>query len=478
MTSPSRDVAEISSPVTPVASMPRALVVTARRWLTTTRLALELSEAGFSVDALCPSGHSLARVGFVRRAYRYNALRPLRSLQNAIEASQPDLLIPADEDTVAQLHRLYSVTEATTVAAEKLRVLIERSLGDPKQFAIIHARDRIALLAHALGVISPTSVSVCNEADLERKLEIIGFPAVLKTNGSLGGWGVAIVHDLSDARRAFRKLSVPPGVVRTLKRLVINGDANLVIPCLLQRSPSMSIQAFVCGRLANAAVACWKGEVLAHVAVEVLATRYTNGPATIVRLIEHPGISEAVTLMAHQLNLSGLCGFDFILDPINDGAHMIEFNPRATQTCHLVSADGKQLLVLLAAQLHGHGLVGTGKRALPIREPIALFPYGLGDPENPLPKNVYKDVPSQSPQLINLAHEHPFRERFLSRFRARSVHVVQGRRSRTLPRRLIMKLPGRRKHLAQARREDITGPQEREELGKTPSEGGVGPTNA
>lgn len=429
MSSRSSDIAEISSPGRPVAGMPRALVMTARRWLTTTRLALELSDAGFSVDALCPSGHSLAHVGFVRRAYCYNALRPLRSLQNAIEASEADLLIPADEDIVAQLHRLYSITEPTTVTAERLRLLIERSLGDPKQFAIVHARDRIASLARALGVISPTSVAVSDESDLERQLKVIGFPAVLKTNGSLGGWGVAIVHDLSDAKRAFRKLSVPPGVLRMLKRLVVNRDANLVIPCLLRRCSSVSVQAFVCGKLANAAVACWKGQVLAHVIVEVLATRYTNGPATIVRVIEHPGISKAVTLMAHELNLSGLCGFDFILDPINDCAHMIELNPRATQTCHLMSADGKQLLVLLAARLHG--LLPNDKRPRPIRRPIALFPYGLvEDQESPLPKNVYKDVPSQSPQLLNIAREHPFKQLFLARFLARSSTPARARRSR------------------------------------------------
>lgn len=424
MSSLSRDIAEVPGPGTPVARMPRALVMTARRWLTTTRLALELSDSGFSVDALCPHGHSLAHVSFVRRAYRYNALRAFTSLRNAIQASEPDLLIPCDEDSVAQLHRLYADTKSADVEAERLRLLIERSLGDPKQFPIIHARDKIASLARASGVTSPTSVSVCNEADLERKPDIIGFPAVLKTHGSLGGSGVAIVHDLGEAKRAFRKLSAPPGVLRTLKRLTVDRDANLVIPCLMRRCASMSIQTFVCGRQANAAVACWKGKVLAHVTVEVLATLYANGPASVVKLITHAGISEAVTLMARQLNLSGLCGFDFILDPIDKCAHMIEFNPRATQTCHLVSADGKQLLVSLAAQFHA--LLPATKHAPPVGEPIALFPYVMDeDPEIPLPKDVHKDIPSQSPQLLDLAREHPFRQQFLTKFRSQSVHSIQ-----------------------------------------------------
>lgn len=419
MTSLGRDIRAASGVRTHLAA-PRVLVTTTRRWLSTTRLALELSECGFTVYALCPAGHSLARVSFVSRAYQHNAFRPLGSLQKAIEACQPDFLIPSDEDSVAQLHRLYINTQPTNVAAEKLRLLIERSLGDPEQFPIVHARDKIASLARALGVASPMSAAVCDEADLERKLGTIGFPAVLKTDGSLGGSGVAIINNLTDARRAFRKLSVPPGVLRALKRLVINRDANLVIPCLLRRRSSISAQAFVCGELANAAVACWKGEVLAHVIVEVLATRSVNGPATVVNVITHAGISEAVTLMARRLSLSGLCGFDFILDPTDGRALMIEFNPRATQTCHLVSSDGKQLVVSLAAQLHE--LAPAGKLAVPVRGPIALFPYAVaGDPKSVCSKDVFKDVPWQSSQLINLARGHAVRQLVLAKFRMRSV---------------------------------------------------------
>jgi hypothetical protein len=331
-------------------------------------------------------------------------------------------LIPTDEDSVAHLHRLYITTEPTNVTAEKLRSLIERSLGDPEQFPIIHARAKIASLARALGVNSPISYVACNVADLERKLEIVGFPAVLKTDASMGGRGVAIVQNLAEAKRAFRKFSVSPSVLRTLKRLVINLDANLVMPCLLQRRARISIQAFVCGKLANAAVACWKGEVLAHVTVEVLATQYANGPATVVNVITHSEISEAVALVTRQLNLSGLCGFDFILDPIDGRAHMIELNPRATQTCHLVSSEGKRLLASLAAQLQQPA--AAGRLGIPIWGPIVLFPYAMAEEQNVYPKDVFKDVPWQSPQLVSLARGHPVRQLLLTKFRMQSVLAI------------------------------------------------------
>jgi hypothetical protein len=394
------------------ADVPRVLVITAHRWLTTTRLALALFEAGFTVEALCPTGHSLGRVSFVSKTYPYRALSPIRSLRDAIEASQPDLLIPSDDYSVARLHQLYALTQRTYVAADDLRSLIERSLGDPEHYPILYARDQIASLARSLGVICPASAIVSNEEDLLLKLNSIGFPAVLKTDGSWGGEGVAIVHDLANAKRAFQKLDAPPSSVRMLKRLIIDRDANLVIPSLSRLHPSISIQRFVEGKPANAAVACCRGEVLAQVIVEVLATRYANGPATVVNLITHPGISQTVELVSRRLKLSGLCGFDFILDP-NGNAHMIELNPRATPTCHLVSSDGKQLLVSLAAM--SRRLPDVGNHGVPVYGPIALFPHGIGyDPKSSYLPRSQNDLPWQSPELLNIGFRS--KESFLTRF--------------------------------------------------------------
>ena len=109
-------------------------------------------------------------------------------------------------------------------------------------------------------------------------------------------------------------------------------------------------------------------------------------------------MSQAVELIARRLKLSGLCGFDFILDS-NRSAHLIDFNPRATQTCHLVSSDGKQLLVALAAKLGGKPLVDDAQR--PQFGSFALFPHGFDlEPE----KAHYCDVPN-SPELVQLGRE-------------------------------------------------------------------------
>src|SRR5882724_12425703 len=153
---------------------PKVLLITAYCWPTTTRLAFALSEAGVTVEALCMAGHSLAQVKFVSKTYRYRALSPLRSLRDAIAASKPDLIIPSDDTTAAQLHELHKQTNATDSVSNKLRSLIAHSLGDPTNYPIFYSRAGIASVAHAAGVLSPATTNIQNYDELLSQLENIG----------------------------------------------------------------------------------------------------------------------------------------------------------------------------------------------------------------------------------------------------------------------------------------------------------------
>ena len=398
------DLSPVTVPISAPSGAPRVLLVTACSWLTTTRLACALSETGCTVEALCPAGHSLASIKFVSATYRYHALRPISALREAIKRSKPDLIIPSDDCTAALLHELYRRSSTTDADDNKLRSLIARSLGDPKRYPIFYARDRVASVAHTAEVPCPTVVTIRNEEELLCQLHRIGLPAVLKTDGSSGGMGVVIVHSVSEAKRAFKKLIAYPGTIRALKRLIIDRDSTLILPSLRRAQARVSIQPVVHGLPANAAVACWGGKVLAHVCVEVVASDGATGPARVVRVISHPGMSLAVERMARALRISGLCGFDFILNSTDGSAHLIEFNPRATQTCHLVSSDGKQLLGSLIKRSCGLNVNDSSPR--PNLDPIVLFPHGFGlDPKNPYSQYADSDLPQNSPALIELGRE-------------------------------------------------------------------------
>ena len=115
-------------------------------------------------------------------------------------------------------------------------------------------------MARAVGVLSPVTTKVFTEEELLSQLAKTGFPAVLKTDGSSGGSGVAIVSNETEAIRAFRNLADPPGIVRAFKRLILDEDANLILPCLRRDRGRVSVQPFVYGKNCNVAVACWEGE--------------------------------------------------------------------------------------------------------------------------------------------------------------------------------------------------------------------------
>ena len=83
---------------------------------------------------------------------------------------------------------------------------------------------------------------------------------------------------------------------------------------LLRRRSVVNAQVYVAGRDAISEVACWKGRVLASLHFEVLNKQYASGPASVVRLMENEAMSGAIEKIVRRLHLSGLHGFDFILE--------------------------------------------------------------------------------------------------------------------------------------------------------------------
>ncbi len=385
-----------------VASLPpKVLITTTCRWQSTARLALALVEAGFRVEAVCPSGHPLSDVDFVNRTFPFEALSPILPLDRAIAIAAPELIVPCDELARLQLHQLYSAAVSDGHTSEPLRELICRSLGQSEYFATLESRARFMTLARAERVRIPATQEIFNQIALDAWLKVHGYPAVLKADGTSGGQGVIIAHDAAEAARAFATLTAPPSLLRVAKRSILDRDLNMLGPFLRRARPGVSIQSFVAGRPANAAVACWRGEVLGQVCVEALRTTHPTGHATVVRYIVHSEIDEAVRRMVGQMRMSGLCGFDFILSESDRTAYLIEINPRATPTAHMPGNDGRSLMNALYARVMGLASLPSGSASF--REIVALFPGEVRrDPHSPFLTTGSHDVPWQSAKLVEL----------------------------------------------------------------------------
>jgi len=378
---------------------PTVLVATTTNWFSTARLALALSNAGCIVKAVCPPRHPVGKTTAVSQLHVYNGLAPLASFADAIAAAKPDLIVPSDDLATRHLHELFRQQKRHGKAGASFCALVERSLGAPESFPIVYARTAFIKLAQEEGIRAPKSEVITNIDELRRWIAQTGLPTVLKANDTSGGGGVRIVRTLEEAERAFQALGAPPSLARTTKHALLDGDSTLVWPMLLRRRSVVNGQVFIPGREATSLVACWKGTVLASLHFEVLNKQDSTGPASVLRRIEDADMSRAAEKVVRRLNLSGLHGFDFMLEAGTGDAHLIEINPRATQVGHLTLGPGHDLPAALCAAMSG-SLVHEAMK-LTENDTIALFPQEwTRNPESVFLQSGYHDVPWEEPELI------------------------------------------------------------------------------
>ena len=381
---------------------PTVLVATTTDSFSPARLAMAFVKAGCTVGAICPSGQPLRNTSAVGEIHTYSALRPLLSFARAIASARPDLVVPCDDLATQHLIDLYDQSHNRGTSGTLTCALIERSLGSARNFPVLCARTAFMELAEEEGVRVPKTEVVTNTDDLEKWSVRMGFPAVLKANGTSGGDGVRVVRTLEEAERAFRALAAPPLFARAVKRALFDQDMTLVWPSLLRRRYVVNAQAFVAGREATSLVACSKGKVLAGLHFEVLLKQDAGGPATVLGSIENEEMSTAAEKMVRRLELSGLHGFDFMLEAATGNAYLIEINPRATQVGHLTLGLGRDLPAALSAAVSGEAVQAAPK--VTENDTIALFPQEwLRNPASPFLQTGYHDVPWEEPDLIRVS---------------------------------------------------------------------------
>src|SRR5258708_1620387 len=379
---------------------PSVVVVATVHWASTTRLCLSLAEGGFEVVGLARDGHALHRLnGIVTRSIGRTRALGLREITHPGESRPPDLLVPADERAIDFLRILYlRAIGGKSRNAGQMAALIEASLGSPSAFVFAAQKSRLVSLAQREGLLVPATNVVDDILELRRLVARAQFPLVLKQDGSSGGQGVRIVSNEADAEQSFvelRKATGPRAAVKTaLKKLDLS-----YLDGLYRKRPAISLQDYIVGRPANRAVVCHRGEVLAGLSVEALQTTDATGPATVIRVIDSPEMSDATAHVVRHLGLSGFVGFDFMLEAATGRAYLIEMNGRPTQICHLALDADSDMIGALAARLPAV----ARRRPIPnIDGPtVALFPQeSWRDPDSGYLRSAFHDVPRHVPEFI------------------------------------------------------------------------------
>ena len=132
-----------------------------------------------------------------------------------------------------------------------------------------------------------------------------------------------------------------------------------------------------------------------------LQTAYQGGPASVVRVIDHPEMTQATEALVRHLGLSGFCGFDFVISPSGQ-AYLLELNPRATPVSHLALANGTHLPAELYRELTGSDPACVAP-TVP-HDLIALFPTEWQrDRSGASLHNAHHDAPWDEPALLAYA---------------------------------------------------------------------------
>jgi ATP-grasp domain len=336
----------------------------------------------------------------------YSAIRPLRSLKAAIDRARPDIVIPCDERAVRHLHRLHAATQDGDI-----RALIERSLGGPAGYGIATTRHDLLMLARDRQLAVPDSAAISGIEDLRRLVAERPFPWVMKADGSWAGLGVRVVGSLAEAEVAYRAINRPVALSLTMREALVERDYFWAQPWLLRTRPAISVQSFIVGRPANCAVACWQGEVLAGTAVEVVNAESATGPSTVVRVVDNEQMLETARTVVGALGMSGMIGFDFMIEAATGTPYMIEMNPRNTPITHVRLGPGRDLVEALLARVSDR----EPRERSPVTQQdlIVFFPHTWKhDPNSVFLNTGYHDVPWEEPALVRELVRPEMRERY------------------------------------------------------------------
>ncbi len=387
---------------------PRILFLTLSDDIGSERIVSEMGRLGAACAVMGRPGAMASRS--LRVSHRHDlpwrgglwaaARRVGRGLDALVPAWMPDAVVPLD-DMAAGVLRDIAASPRTGAA---VRHLVERSLGDPAHYRTACSRARLIDLAAALGLRTPAQRPLDAATTAAGAAAALGYPLMVKREGTCGGSGVAIVRGAADLAGAVRAADRKARAKRALRRLVgFRPDRG---------GAAITLQAHVAGVLAMRTVACDRGRVLdgLSLAAEQLDPPVT-GSSTVVRPLDHPEMEATARVLAAALGLSGFASFDFILSP-DGAAHLIEMNARPVGSGHLARHFGHDLYGAWLGALSGSVAAALPELVPPPRA-VALFPKELGrDPVSPhvVAPDVLHDVPWDEPAIRDA-----YRARLLAR---------------------------------------------------------------
>ena len=379
------------------------------------RAVAALGRLGVDCAVLAPPGSYPSLTRFAVRRFRLPPYRGLlrlglltarTRLHAAAKDFQPDRIVPLD-DLSAKF--LCGIALDPSVS-QPLRTIVAKSLGSAEGFTAACGRHSSMELAARLGLRTPGQHAVLDSVVARKLASACNYPVILKREHSGGGDGVAIARDPVELDAAFDAVQARDTrrnalIARAGRRLLwhwaglpFSPDAPLLLQRYIQGVPAMH------------ALTASEGRVLQGVSFVAERTHPgPTGPSTVVRHIEHPEMAETAARLIEALGCSGMMSFDFVLDPSESHAYLIEVNPRPIAVGSLGSLFGHDIYGAFVAELRG---MQASPEASPTEtRPVALFPKELERDPQELSERItsgelFHDVPWDDPAVVSAYTDH------------------------------------------------------------------------
>ena len=361
------------------------------------RMPYELSSAGFNVTLLAPRDALATHTAFVDKIGYFppdvTLYQWVQAVAGAVRAVRPALILPGDDVAVRTLMQLAlrPPEGLRSDVRDELADVVRRSLGPPASWTDSIDKSRLFDVARRAGVPIADGDVAEREHDAAAIAAHLGYPVIVRPSHGSGGKGSARCDSEAELRSAIRLAPSPDGLD--------TGEPQRFV-----------IQRFIDGRVVNRAALAWNGVEIAGFTRGRLETHPGPlGPASVVEFVGLPAVRDANLRLFAALDLHGLVGAQYMIEPDRGAALLIEIHRRMLPATHAGRLVGVDLAAALRACVDGVSWTGptdlpggTGRR-------IALFPQEwYRDPESAWLATLPSDAPWHDPRLFEAMLKIPY----------------------------------------------------------------------
>jgi hypothetical protein len=305
------------------------------------RMPYELSSAGFNVTLLAPRDALATHTAFVDKIGYFppdvTLYQWVQAVAGAVRAVRPALILPGDDVAVRTLMQLAlrPPEGLRSDVRDELADVVRRSLGPPSSWTDSIDKSRLFDVARRAGVPIADGDVAEREHDAAAIAAHLGYPVIVRPSRGSGGKGSARCDSEAELRSAIRLAPSPDGLD--------TGEPQRFV-----------IQRFIDGRVVNRAALAWNGVEIAGFTRGRLETHPGPlGPASVVEFVGLPAVRDANLRLFAALDLHGLAGAQYMIEPDRGAALLIEIHRRMLPATHAGGLVGVDLAAALRACVDG-----------------------------------------------------------------------------------------------------------------------------